>query len=86
MQQNGFDVQSLPEFDGSFEATIGDGRWRSLANGAPRGADLDSNGKHDAVVFAFQGGFLVVIAPDRVSDPPAARSALEATADYSPAP
>lgn len=79
---------ALDEFDGAFDATIADGRWTSvLQDRAPRGADLDGDGRHDAAVYVLgNGGYLVVLPPNRVNDPPAAGSAKTAPAQYSPAP
>lgn len=82
----GFNVADLPEFDGSFEVTVVDGRWRSLSSDEPRGADIDRDGTADAAVFPFSGGFIVVLAPNRVSDPPTAGSAKSATEVYAPVP
>lgn len=82
----GFDVAALPEFDGKFEATVGDERWRSLSSTEPRGADLNGDGADDAAVFPFSGGFFVVLAPHRVSDPPSASSANSAKQLYLPVP
>lgn len=80
------DLQSLPAFDGGFDPAPGDGRWSRLAAASPRGADLDGDGADDAAVYLFRGGFLVVMPPDRVSDPPSAASALAATRHYAPVP
>jgi hypothetical protein len=78
---------ALAEFDGSFDAAVGDGRWASqLARQAPQGADVDGDGDHDAAVYAIRGGFLVILPPGRVVDPPAAGSAGNAQRQYSPAP
>lgn len=85
-RQSGFDAAALPEFDGSFDAALGDGRWRSLAQSGPRGADIDRDGTHDAAVFPFVGGFVVVVGPDRVADPPSNASASAATPVYAPVP
>jgi hypothetical protein len=87
-QSPGFDVGSLPEFDGGFEPAVADGRWQSQLIGPPRGVDIDEDGRDDAAVFAMKvkGGFLVVLPPGRVSDPPSKTSALTADRGYAPVP
>lgn len=82
----GFQWESLEEFDGQFEPAVADGRWQSRLIGPPRGADIDQDGRDDAAVFAIREGFLVVLPPGRVSDPPSAASAATAPRLYSPAP
>jgi hypothetical protein len=85
-QPESFSVTSLPEFDGRFEPVVADGRWQSRLIGPPRGADIDEDGQHDFAVFEIKDGFLVVLAPGRVSDPPSATSALAENRSYAPAP
>lgn len=85
-QSCGFQLESLPEFNGRFEPTVADGRWQSRLIGPPRGADIDQDGQVDAAVFAIREGFLVVLPPGRVSDPPSATSAATAPRSYAPAP
>lgn len=82
----GFSIDSLPEFNGPFEPIVADGRWQSRVTGAPRGVDFDDDGRQDGAVFPIQGGFLVVLPPGRVSDPPSATSAVSAISRYAPAP
>jgi hypothetical protein len=84
--ERGEPVAELPAFDGSFDPTIQDGRWASLIKAQPLGADIDGDGRHDAAVYQFTTGFLVVMAPGRVSDAPDAGSAVSAPPSYRPAP
>jgi hypothetical protein len=84
----GFSLASLQEFNGQFKPTVADGRWQSQVTGAaPRGIDFDDDGRQDGAVFSLKGGgFLVVLPPGRVSDPPSAASAVSAISRYAPAP
>jgi hypothetical protein len=86
--ESGATLASLPAFDGSFDATIQDGRWASSMSAPPLGADIDGDGRHDAAVYAFPSGsgFLVVVEPGRVNDVPQAASALSAQKSYRPVP
>lgn len=84
--ERGAALADLPAFDGSFAAQIQDGRWASLITAQPRGADIDGDGRHDAAVYQFQTGFLVVIQPDRVPNAPQTGSAVGAQKSYRPVP
>ena len=77
-------LASLPAFDGSFDAAIPDLRWASNLPVEPLGADIDGDGRHDAAVYRFETGFLVVIQPNRVADAPAADSPFAAERSYAP--
>jgi hypothetical protein len=79
-----FDIASLPECQ--FELKLTDGRWESRVQGLPRGVDFDEDGRQDCAVFPMANGFLVVLPPGRVSDPPSATSPVTATPGYAPAP
>ena len=81
-----FNVESLPEFNGRFDPVVADGRWQGLVTGAARGVDFDDDGRQDGAVFPIKGGFLVVLPPGRVSDPPSVTSAVSGTRSYAPAP
>jgi len=81
-----FRFESLPEFNGRFDPVVTDGRWQGLVTGAPRGVDFDDDRRQDGAVFPIKGGFLVVLPPGRVSDPPSATSAVSGTRRYAPAP
>jgi hypothetical protein len=82
--ERGADVDDLPAFDGSFDPQIQDGRWASLITAQPGGADIDNDGRHDAAVYKFQTGFLVVMQPERVLNAPQAGSAVSAQPGYRP--
>jgi hypothetical protein len=84
--EHGADVAELPAFDGSFDAAIQDGRWASAITAQPRGAGIDGDGRHDAAVYKFRTGFLVVMQPDRVAGAPQVTSAVDAQRSYNPAP
>lgn len=77
-------VEELPAFDGNFDPSIPDLRWADHFQEAPQGADIDGDGLHDAAVYQFQTGFLVVLAPGRIEDAPAAESPFAADQDYTP--
>lgn len=78
-------LDSLPAFDGSFDAAIPDLRWAGNLPGVePQGADIDGDGRHDAAVYQFGTGFLVVFPPDRIADAPAAESPFAAERSYAP--
>lgn len=81
-----FSVESLPEFNADFEPVVADGRWQGLVTGAALGVDFDDDGRQDGAVFPIKGGFLVVLPPGRVTDPPSAASAVSAISRYAPAP
>ncbi|MBL8849136.1 MAG: hypothetical protein JNG89_05610 [Planctomycetaceae bacterium] len=84
-EPNGADVRSLPTVDEGFDLTAVDPRWLRLSQADPRGADLDNDGRQDAAVVPIAGGFVVVLPANRVTDPPAARAAGNATPAYLPA-
>ena len=78
-------LASLPAFDGSFDAAIPDLRWAGNLPGVePQGADIDGDGRHDAAVYQFGTGFLVVFPPDRIAHAPAAESPFAAERSYAP--
>lgn len=82
----GASLADLSAFDGSFDATIQDGRWADLITGQPVGADIDEDGRHDAALYQFRTGFLVVMQPGRIPDGPQAESAVSAQPSYRPVP
>lgn len=84
--EHGAALADLPEFDGSFDPAIQDGRWSGAISASPLGADMDDDGRHDAAVYAFRTGFLVIMQPGRVTGPPEAGSALSAQRSYRPVP
>lgn len=84
LSQKGFDVRTLPEFNGELGPEDADPRWRSLSQIGPRGADIDNDGADDAAVFPISGGFLVVLPANRVSNPPSDRAPGNAAPAYSP--
>jgi hypothetical protein len=64
---------SLKAFDGSFAPKL-PARWGRWVTGSAMGVDIDAAAGHDAAIYRFAAGkytgYLVVIAPGRVSDPP----------------
>jgi hypothetical protein len=78
---------ALDAFNGEFDPSIDDGRWKRVTRTTPRGIDLDGDGTHDAAVYAIRQpvpGILLVFAPDLVVDPPGVTTPKAATPRYGP--
>ena len=78
---------ALDSFNGEFDPSIDDGRWKRVTNSTPRGIDLDGDGVHDAAVYSIRRpvpGLLLVLAPDLVVDPPSAMTPMGVTPRYGP--
>ncbi len=64
---------TLKTFDGSFAPKLS-APWSRWVTGSAMGIDLNATAGHDAAVYRFTAdgysGFLVVIAPGQVNDPP----------------
>jgi hypothetical protein len=76
---------TLKSFDGNFTPVVPP-RWKGWVSGSPLGIDLVAGSEHDAAVYRFKAGgyegYLVVIAPERVSDPPSVGIPHESLASY----
>lgn len=78
-------LSGLKPFDGAFTPVV-PRQWKGWVTGAPFGIDLVAGPEHDAAVYRFKAGgyegYLVVIAPGRVSDPPDVSIPHESRYDY----
>jgi hypothetical protein len=85
------DSGATREFDGGFNADVGDAAWQVVLKGPPRGIDVDDVPGHDAAAYPFDAGrgltgWLVVLPRERVSDPPAGSVPNRSAARFAPRP
>lgn len=76
---------SLKAFDDSFAPRL-PARWSRWVTGSATGIDLDGVAGHDAAIYRFStggyAGYLVVVAPGRVTDAPAVTIPHASQANY----